>query len=369
MSITLRRWLAPLALALALVGCNFNLDEPTLVKTPRILAIVSDHPEANPGQDVLVRVLAVDPMQRELHYTFRACIDTTTFLGGSAANGSGGTSATMPMCTPMPSTGDEGTMPGALTQQLVAILDAIPASSGFDPAFLHRVLATAGLPITIRVEVSAADPMTGQDVLLVSGERLVGITTRAPTTNPPYIYFRVITEPPEQALDADPVETTYIGGIDPAHPFDCVPWYGEPATATVSQPTAVSDPGSHREHPEEWPNHITLAPADDPNLWEESFPIYDFSGTVRTGYEGAYYSWYSTASLPDRHGVVHSGLHVETTQGPSHGAEPSAIDDTIRNNTLDVPREPGTYDLWVVVRDGHLGTVACHLTIEATAAP
>jgi hypothetical protein len=353
-----------LLLALGLVGCINGLDEPMLVKTPRILAVTADHPEAAPGQDVHVRVLAFDPMHRTLTYAFRACIDPSNFIGGGSSNGSGGTAPTMPLCFPMAGVGESATLPGAITQQIDALIDM--QSDPQTATFIRNVLATAGLPITIRVDVSGPDPTTGNDVILVSATKLVGITTRArPTTNPPYVYFRITTRPPQQEPDAEPVTTTYLGGFDPDDPFECIPWFSERATARASQSGALADP----RNPSEEPNHLVLSPADDPSTWEESFPIYDFSGGVRTGYEGAYYTWYSTASMVDSHGFVHSSLHSGTTQGPSHGAEPSDIDDTIRDNTLDVPRDPGTYDLWVVLRDGHLGETACHLTFEVIANP
>lgn len=355
----LRRSLVPVALALALFGCNFNLDEPTLVKTPRILAIVADRPEAAPGQDVHVRVLAVDPIEhRELHYAFEVCFDSSTILGAASSNGTGGMAPQTPPCIPMASTGEEALLPGAMSAQLLTFIDSLPPSSGIDPMLLRNVLATAGLPITVRVEVSATDG-AGQEVVLVTGTKLVGITTReTPTTNPPFVYFDMDHERVETDGSVTHERFSYLGGTDRDHPFDCVPWL-TPAASFVA-----SDPDVHAGL-----DAVTLSPADDPTSWEESFPIYDFSGMVRTGYEGAYYSWYSTASWTDDKGVVHSVLHAETTQGPAHGAEPSAIDDTIRDNTWDVPREPGTYDLWVVVRDGHLGTAACHTTIEVTPRP
>ncbi len=333
-----------LALAALLVGCNFNLDEPTLVQTPRILAIVADHPEAAPGQDVRLRVLAYDPMHRELHYAFRACLDASTFLGSGGSNGTGGMSATEGFCTPWtdPTTSDTGLLPGAFTQQLLTLVERPPPGVELDPRLLLNILATAGLPIRAEVHLSVTNP-EGTEAVLVSATKLVGITTRPrPTTNPPYVYF---------TIDGTP----YFGAIDPAGSTECVPWFSAPASFVASPAEGALTP-------------VILSPADDPDTWEESFPIYDFSGAVRTGFEGAYYSWYSTAFFTDAHGR-HSVLHTETTQGPAHGAPPSAVDATLRDNTWDVPREPGTYDLWLVVRDGHLGTAACHTTIEVTARP
>lgn len=338
-----RRWLAPLVAVLGLVGCNFGLDDPTLVQTPRILAIVADHPEAAPGEDVVVHVMGYDPMQREIHYAYRVCLDASSFLG-STTNGTGGMAAQMGVCTPWsdPSTSDLWTMPGAFTQQLVMLIDSIPPGSGIDPALLHRVLDTAGLPVKVEVHLSVTGP-EGTEAVLVTATKQIGITTRAqPTTNPPYVYFLIGDVP-------------YFGGLDPHGSFECRPWFAEPATFEASPPEGDLTP-------------VILSPLDDPSTWMESFPIYDFSGNVRTGYEGSYYSWYSTSYFTDAHGR-HSTLHTETTQGPSHGAEPSPSDATARDNTWDVPREAGTYDLWVIARDGHLGTAACHTTIEVTARP
>jgi hypothetical protein len=319
-------------------------------------------------------VLAVDLMHRELHYAFRTCFDPAAFFGALASNGTGGMTANMGFCTPRtpPSPSDEGVMSGTVTTQLIALIGAIPPMPGFDPAaLLAMVLPTSGGPISVDVDVSVTDSASGEEVVLVSGSRQIGITTRArPTTNPPFIYFRATTEAPAQHRDAAPVEVTYIGGTDPAHPFDCVPWLSAPARALASQSTAVTDPeGPREQYPQEYANEITFSPADDPSVWEESCPFFDYTSHLHTGYEGAYYSWYSTASLHDRRSAIHSSLHTETTQGPSHGADPSAIDDTIRDNTLDVPIEAGTYDMWLVVRDGHLGEVACHFTIDVTASP
>jgi hypothetical protein len=361
----------PLALAAMLVGCITGLDEPTLVKTTRILAIVADHPEVAPGQDVELRVLAFDPMDRELHYAFRACFIPSALFGGGSSNGSGGVGPAQQFCSPWsaPSTSYAWTMPGDFSRTLTGFIDMLPETGDVTRGQAEAVLATAGIALTVEVHVSVTGD-DGTQQVLVTGTKEIGITTRAdPTTNPPYIYFDVVTHVPVQSTDPSAVatRTSYIGGIDPAHPFDCVPWFGPAATAVASQPGAITD--YDERHRDQVPNRVTFQPADDPTAWEESFPIYDFSGHVRTGYEGAYYSWYTTASLVDRHDVAHATLRGDVTQAPAHGADPSPIDATLRNIDWLVPREAGTYDVWLVERDGHLGTVACHFTIEVTAPP
>lgn len=313
-----------LATAALAVGCNMGLDAPTLVKTPRILAIVADPPEAAPGEDIHVSVLAFDPMQRELHYHFRACLDAAS-LFGTSSNGNG--AGSMAMCSEYDGVGNGVTIPGSATN-ITPFLAFIP-----DPqvrALVETLLATAGVPIEVQVEVSATNASTGEEEVLVSGFKRVGITTRAsPTSNPPYVYFAI-------------EDSVYLGGVGD-DPFECHPWLSDSIRVPASPAEGDLDT-------------LDLVPLDDPDQWLESFPIYDYSGSIRTGYEGAYYSWYATG------GVMSS----ETTQGPAHGAEPTPYDAVIRNNEWSVPREPGTYDFWLVVRDGHLGTNACHTTIEVT---
>lgn len=316
--------LVALATAALAVGCNMNLDPPTLVKTPRILAIVTDPPEVAPGQDIHVSVLAFDPMGRELHYRFSTCFDAASVFGTSS-NGSG--PGSMARCTDYDGVGNEATIPGSATN-ITPFLAFIT-----DPqvrALVETLLATAGVPIEVHVEVTATNASTGEEEVLVTGYKRVGITTRAQrTSNPPYVYFAI-------------EDSVYLGGVGD-DPFECQSWLTDPIRVPASPAEGELD-------------RLDLVPLDDPSQWLESFPIYDYSGSIRTGYEGAYYSWYATGGV----------MSNETTQGPAHDAEPTPYDAVIRNNEWSVPRQPGTYDFWVVLRDGHLGTNACHTTIEVT---
>lgn len=335
--------------AFALVGCMNGLDNPTIVKTPRIIAMVADPPEAAPGEDVRVSVLAFDPMQRALRYDFCLYFDTSSLLGTNAASGAGGLAAPLqpgPVCRqtragviPLTGTAEVGTLPGALTQGFIAAIQGDPRIDAQTRAFLERVISTAGVGVDLYVDVYTLDA-AGQRVDLVTGSKTVGITTRADrTSNPPA---------PEFAIGSD---TVLLGGVDPSRPWECLPSFG-------TLPPVVT--ASTREHPE----RVTLRPYGDPSRWEETFPIFDFSGGLRTGHEGAYYSWYATS---DDSGNT---MRDETTQAPSWDAPPLTPDliaDPLQNNEWTVPRTPGTYDLWLVVRDGHLGTSACHTTVTVVA--
>jgi hypothetical protein len=343
--------IATLGLALlALAGCTNGLDNPTIVKTPRVLAMVADPPEAAPGEDVHVRVLAYDPMHRELHYDFCLYFDRSSLLGTNAASGAGGLAAPLqpgPVChqtgagvIPLSGSGETGTLPGALTAGFVAAIQNDARIDASTRAFLERVISTAGVGVDVYVDVYVLDG-SGQRVELLTSSKTVGITTRAERTrNPP---------PPEFALGSD---TVLLGGADPARPWECLPSF-------FTLPPVVT--ASTRAHPV----RVALRPYGDPSLWEETFPIFDFSGGLRTGHEGAYYSWYATS---DDSGNT---MRDETTQAPSWDAPPPTpelLADPLQNNEWTVPRTPGTYDLWLVVRDGHLGTSACHTTVDVVAA-
>ena len=69
---------------------------------------------------------------------------------------------------------------------------------------------------------------------------------------------------------------------------------------------------------------------------------------------------------------VQKGCHTivegdDTTQvsATADPTDPAAL--MQRDAVWELPSTPGTYELWLVVRDGHAGEAACHTTIEVTA--
>jgi hypothetical protein len=295
----------PLIAAL-LVGCTGSLPQPQIVITPRVLAIVADPPEAAPGTDIDLHVVAFDPEGRTLSYRWTLCITIADLLS----------SANIPIelpedrCVDLPSTTADAVVPGIATQAVVDQLMMAAEVGGFDVSFLLAVLDTAGFSFEVDVEV--IDEATGE-VLLTAYKR-VAITRRAsPTTNPPVIDYLV----GETAVSM-PIEG-WTGSGD-----ECVVW-GEPI---VVAPEA----------------EVVIAPQGDPEEWIETFPIIGYDGSVTEGRENAYYSFYATRGE----------LSTETTRLPD------------RDATFTAPEEPGPVRLWLVVRDGHLGTRACtfELTVE-----
>jgi len=294
----------------ALPACTGDLPVPQIVLTPRVLAIVADQPEAHPGDDVQVRAFMFDPMGRELRYEWRACVSLEALLGSNSIP----SGLPEEPCFPIESDGDRATVPGERTQEVVDQLTALGNIGGFEVAYLVLVLNTAGFAFTVEVDVYAGDE------LLASAFKRVGITTRdALTTNPDPIAYDV-----GGTLVAMHRPGLGESGFDGSH-FDCIVW-GAPVVVAPESETVFS-------------------PLGDPADWIETFPVFDFSGGITPGTENAYYSFYATAGA----------ISTETTRLPD------------RDVTFTAPIEPGPVQMFLAVRDGHLGARICTFEIEVAA--
>lgn len=305
--------LAALALPSALFGlaCTAGLDLPTLVKTPRVLAIVADRPESRPGEDIEVGVIGYlpsDPDGAHTRYRFRLCASLPRVL----------TASNIPLpddfplrdtCETLSGEGTTRTIPGARTQALAALLEGLPSAGAFDASFLTGLLGTAGVPFQVEVQLLGDD-----DAVLLTAVKTLAITTREaplppPTTPPPPVPFQL-----GDATVAMPASL---------FDFRCVPT----APVTLTANTEIT---------------ITPTPAED---FAEEFPIYGYDGTIQIGHENEYYSFYATGGV----------IGTETTRPPD------------RETLWTTPEEPGTVKLWVIVRDGHLGARGCSLDVTITA--
>lgn len=302
---------AVLGLACA-TACTGGLDSPTIVITPRVLAITADRPEARPGEDITLRAFAYDPEGRALRYRWRVEIDPGRLLGASTGARADIVCPSL-MCVPLAGEAREAVIPGAVTQGILDNIDLVGTVGGFDASILRAILATAGLSFEVHVDV-VTDDGVGGEAILVSAYRRVAMTTRAePTTNPPPIDYLVAGVEVRSANDP-------LGD-----PFDCL----------VARPIRLAAG-----------ERVILAPQGDESEWIETYPVFDYTGGIREGRENAYYSWYATAG----------SLSAETTRPPD------------RDVFYRAPAEPGLERIFLVVRDGHLGTRACSLPIEITAA-
>lgn len=297
-------------LLLVLSGCTESLDSPTIVRTPRILAMVAEPPEAAPGADVRVAAMISVPPDapRPLRLRWRACLDLRAVLEATGFD-----EIEIPRRPDCDSQTLELDQPyvvrGERTAALVDQLRSLAMFGGFDTALIETLLSTSGLAYDVDLDV-----LDAEGAVLVSGFKRAALTTReAPTTNPPAPTFRF-------------GDLAITGGEDPFD-FTCTTESGEtpvvaPLARVALEPTI---PGGLEEEP-----------------WLETFPVFDYTGGITTARENAYYTWLATAGV----------ISEFTTRPPERGSVWTAHD------------EEGPQSLWLVVRDGHLGTRGCRLDVR-----
>jgi hypothetical protein len=201
-------------------------------------------------------------------------------------------------------------VPGDESAMLVALIEMAASFGAFDPALFEQLLGSAGLVYIVDLEVLDAN-----GTVIVSGYKRAAITTRMPPT----------TNPPDPTFRAGHVT------IAAAERFRCVPTLGATAARFPPATDVELEPVFARE--------------EELEEWLETFPIYDYTGSRIEGRENAYYTWFATA------GSISEG----TTQPPS------------RRTTWRTPEELGPQSLWLVIRDGHLGTSGCRVDVEIAA--
>lgn len=321
-----------LCAALLSSGClDINFDPPYLVKGPRILAIVAEPPEVPFGQDVLFEALLVDGDGADLaaapgvELRFMVCMSAREVFAASGLGGSGleddcrdGGEDLVRLETGGELPPGVARLPGSAFLRLLEDLMNLGGGGGggggdapqLDPELamtLARVIAEVGVPLRMQLEVWR------DGELLMSGFKRFAIAQRADlTTNPPAPRFAV--------------EQRWLSARD-GGARRCVPEDGGEAPVVVA--------GSE----------VELAPDPDEEPWLESYPVVGLDATLLINQESAYYSWFSTG------GSFSSSI----TQRPERDVRWTA------------PEEPGTYPMWLVVRDGHLGMSYCRTEITVIA--
>lgn len=291
--------------ACALGACIEDLDPKDVVRAPRILDIVADRPEINPGGESTLRVV-LGGTRGAPSFRWYACVssDATRNPNSIANFGEGGTfegcfgdaSPNMPL-----GSGDTATF--RAPRNLLESLESLASRFG---AFLPPGVATAlardvGLTVGIAVEVEV------DGVKLQGYKRLIVSLNPTPNTNPP---------PPRVRVNNTWV--SIVSGEDDR----CAPDGGEPLRVPRNQNVALSPDGSE--------------------TWIESYRVLTASGQLIDRTETAFYSWYATAGRMGR------GL----TRSP------------VRDNYWAAPDTAGDQTLWVFLRDGHGGTSGCRLTLR-----
>jgi hypothetical protein len=313
------------------LGCDEKPLEPRhKVTGPRVLAMIAEPPEIRPGQSTEVR-LVTGGMTVEPEYTWYVCAraeGTATFAAQStfgqaepndACFGDAGATTIR-----LPFTGPNALIatPANLLQQLAA-LQAVYGSS-ISASRLLAIARTAGLPLTVAVEVRHNDPGTDggapRNTVLRALKRIVVIDRDDRNANPPPPSFR-FGAPRDGG--AGGVRMRYVREGDDER---CEPDDG-------AGPLFVR-PGVSYE----------LAPDPTEQPWLQTYTVLDTYGQASQQVETAFYSFYSTGGA----------YWDDRTRIPT------------RNTKWEAPLRLGPITHWLVVRDGRGGTSACRYTVTVS---
>lgn len=310
-------------------GCAERPLEPRhKVSGPRVLAMIAEPPEIRPGQRTTVRLIT-GGMTVTPEYTWYVCAraeSTATFVAqstfGQAEPNDGCFGDAGANTIRLPDTGPSATIttPANLLQQIVA-LQAVYGSN-ISAQRLLAIARTAGLPITVAVEIRHNDPGTDggapRSTVLRALKRVVVIDRDDRNSNPPPPDFRV-------GVDRDGgagIPMRYVRGPDGDE--RCEP-------ADNAGPLAVR-PGTTLE----------LAPAPTEAPWLQPYTVLDTYGQPSQQVETAFYSFYSTGGA----------YYDDRTRIPT------------RNTKWEAPQRLGPISHWLVVRDGRGGASGCRWTID-----
>ncbi|MDD9941838.1 MAG: hypothetical protein OXU20_12410 [Myxococcales bacterium] len=314
------RVLSGLALVLcgATTGCvsTPEFDRVSIVDRPRVLAIVAEPPGVVPGQGSELSLLMAGFDGLDHRISWSVCAAFFTDIRGSqygAEPSDQGCSSDMAVEI---STGPRATLPGAFTEALFDNLDLAAAALGsiLPRDTVELVRREVGLPLLVEARIEYRDPSGSEQTYRAVKRVLVNRTRRF--ENPP---------PPRFAIDGTSLVPT---ATDMPGLFACAPEDGEPLEFSPAR-------------------EVELAPiidggADAEESWLEDYVTLDARGDLQPRTERAFYSWFGTGGE----------FAQEVTRSP------------LRNELWTLPGEPGRHDLWLVVRDGHGGTSACHTSIR-----
>ncbi len=329
MSLHVRERSLTIALALALVRCDERPLEPrSRVTGPRVIDMIAEPPEVRPGELTEVRVMT-GGMTVEPTYTWFVCAraeGTTTFVAQStfgqaepndACFGDAGAGTIQ-----LPFTGPSALV--ATPPDLLARVEALRAvyGRGISTAQLLALVRTAGLPLTVAVEIRHTDPGTdggAPRVTVLRAFKRVTVVDRAERNrNPPPPSFRFGVGP-----DGGP------GGV----PMRAVPDEDRCEPADGLGPLTAR-PGQL----------VEIAPDPTEAPWLERYPLLDSDGRPAEQTETAFYSFYATGGA----------YRIERSRIP------------VRNTIWEPPGRGGEVTHWFVVRDGRGGTSACRYAVHVS---
>lgn len=282
------------------LGCGNDFESPSRVSSPRMLALIVEPPDAQPGEDVTFRPLLANPGAAPLNLAFSVNLSTATLAAG-AGQALGEPGESIPLLWDGETALLEGTETARAVEALLAQIRDAPV--GTPQRVVRQVFEQVGLPVMVEFELRDPD-----GAIVLEGFKRFFLSSRAErTTNPP---------PPRFAIAGRWVRASE------EDPLACAP---------EAEPPEVSAAAV-----------IPLAPDEDDEAWLEAYPALDLAGDLIEKRESAFYSWFSTAG----------DFAFAVTRPPERQVQWIA------------PDAPGDYPLWLVVRDGHLGTSACRATVQ-----
>lgn len=293
-------------------SCNGpDFPPSSLVTAPRVIAIVAEPPEINPGQLTVLHAITAGTTADSARFRWFVCLRPEASATFTAQSTFGVTSddegcfgdAAVQLGTPVEGPEYFFTVPANVLENLEA-LRAIYGTN-LSAASLRLIVATSGIPVTIAMEMT-------QGNRVVRAIKRVIVSSRVDTNrNPPPPRFRFGTP-------AD-------GGMGGVH-VGTVPGDEETCAADNRAPIVV-----HTSQV------VQVAPETDTASWLQSYDALDSSGNPQHVMETAYYSFFATGGRYDD----------GRTRLP------------IQNTVWHAPTAPGPATLWFIVRDGRGGTSGC----------
>lgn len=285
------------------VGCVGDLDPEAIVKGPRLLDVIAEPPEINPGGHTTLRVV-LGRTTGTPAFRWITCLPPAQTQGGNGLSdfGGGGTNDecfgadahSLPL----------GSSPTATLAVPANVIDVDSLASRFGSvaprALIERFATEVGVVVGVGVEVT------------VDGVKLRGYKRVVVSLNP-----RPNRNPPPPRLRVGDTDVVPVAGED-----RCEALGGGP----VRLRRGVDVP---------------LVPDPDES-WAERYTVLTAEGQFEVRDERIFYSWFFTA------GTFADGL----TRSPT------------RDNSWGTPTIPGPHALWLFVRDGHGGSSGCRIDVS-----